>query len=796
MTDPSDFRARLQALLAELKRRRVFHVGLVYGGVVFVVWQVAEIAFPALGLPSWTLTLVVVASLLGFPIALVLAWAYDVTPEGVRRTPSGAGRAHGTVASRDRWRPALLVTVVIAAGAAGWFAWQLLGPSSEPDPAVSSSTVAVLPFAFRGSEEMAYLGEGMVSLLTAKLDGAGDLRSVDSRALMSHLEQVGETTGPAAGRAVARRFGAGLYVMGDIVEVSGQITINAALYPSGGAVAPAATATVEGPADRVFSLVDELTARLLASISTGLDARTTRTAALTTSSLPALKAYLEGESALRGGDYRAAVDAFTRAVQHDTTFALGYYRLSIAAEWLTELETMVRASEKALRYSDGLNERYRRLLTAFRAFRRGENQRAEDLYRSILSTYRDDVEAWLYLAEGLFHTNPYRGESISAAWDPFARAMEYEPGNAASLVHMIRIAAQQDQPGVVDSLVAKYASLNPDGDRMLPVLALQATAHGDETAWSEVVGGLAESDGPTVAVAVWDVGTYGHDLRRAGDLARLLTSPSRPTDERSVGMQWVAVTHAARGQWAAAERELRALEDVNPAAAVETRALLYLAPYAPVSHEDMVGIRDRLSALDASAVPSSGNPSLFFSAHDGLFPIIRAYLVGRLSGRLGDLEEVRARAGELLDAPVSAPAGPLAEDLARDLRARVALQRGDSASALAEIQTAHQVVYNYAIVSPYYAGAFDRFLRAELLSALGRDREALKWYENLASTSTGEMLLVPMALLGQARSHERLGNRAAAAADYDRFNELWRDADPTLQPMVEQARAARARLGR
>ncbi|MDX1675774.1 MAG: tetratricopeptide repeat protein, partial [Longimicrobiales bacterium] len=786
--------ARLRKIVAELKRRRVFRVGLAYAGVVFVVWQVAEIAFPALGLPDWALTLVVVVSLLGFPIALVLAWAYDVTPEGVRRTPGAPESDGGRAAFRTEWRPVVLATVVIAAVAAGWLGWQLLGTSSDGEVALSSSTVAVLPFAFRGSDELAYLGEGMVSLLTTKLDGAGDLRSVDSRALLSHLEQVGETADPEAGEAVARRFGAGLYVMGDIVEVSGQITINAALYPSGGDAAPVVDATVEGPADRVFNLVDELTARLLAAIPTGLDPRTTRTAALTTSSLPALKAYLEGESALRGGDYRAAVEAFTRAVEHDTTFALGYYRLSIAAEWRTELETMVQASEQALRYSDGLNERYRRLLTAFRAFRRGENQRAEDLYRSILSTYPDDVEAWLYLAEGLFHTNPYRGEPISAAWDPYARAVEYEPGNAASLVHMIRIAATRGRPRAVDTLVARYASLNPDGDRMLPVRALHATVRGDETAWGEVVSGLAESSGATVAVAVWDVGTYGQDLRRAGELARLLTSPSRPIDERSIGFQWVAVTLAARGQWDAAERELVALEDVNPAAAAETRALLYLAPYAPVSRDELRRARDRLAALDASAVPSSGNPSLFFSAHDGLFPIIRAYLVGRLSARIGELDGAGARAGELRASTVPVPAGPLADDLARELRVRLALERTDSAAALAGTQTARQVVYNYAIVSPYYAGVFDRFLRAELLGAMGRDREALKWYEHLASTSTGEMLLVPAAHLGQARIHERLGNRAAAAAHYDAFLELWRDADPTLRPMVEQAREARARL--
>jgi TolB-like protein/Flp pilus assembly protein TadD len=77
---------RVIRLYHELKRRRVFRVAVVYGAVAFVVAQAADIAFPALQLPPWTITLVVVLAVLGFPIALVLAWAFEVTPDGVVRT--------------------------------------------------------------------------------------------------------------------------------------------------------------------------------------------------------------------------------------------------------------------------------------------------------------------------------------------------------------------------------------------------------------------------------------------------------------------------------------------------------------------------------------------------------------------------------------------------------------------------------------------------------------------------------------------------------------------------------------
>jgi class 3 adenylate cyclase len=85
-------RHRLTGLVAELKRRRVFRVVLVYAGVAFLVWQVAAIAFPALGIPSWTLSLVVVLSVLGLPLAVVLAWAFDITREGVVRAEPARAR--------------------------------------------------------------------------------------------------------------------------------------------------------------------------------------------------------------------------------------------------------------------------------------------------------------------------------------------------------------------------------------------------------------------------------------------------------------------------------------------------------------------------------------------------------------------------------------------------------------------------------------------------------------------------------------------------------------------------------
>ena len=106
--------------------------------------------------------------------------------------------------------------------------------------AASPSTIAVLPFSVRGDARLAYLREGMVDLLATKLDGAGDIRTVDPRAL---LQAAARDAGTAAGRdltpdeagMLARRFGAGRYLLGSVVEAGGRLQATAALYAGDGA---------------------------------------------------------------------------------------------------------------------------------------------------------------------------------------------------------------------------------------------------------------------------------------------------------------------------------------------------------------------------------------------------------------------------------------------------------------------------------------------------------------------------------------------------------------------------------
>jgi hypothetical protein len=89
------------SLFEELKRRKVVRVAVVYAATAFAIVQAADVMLPRLGVPDWTLTLIVVLVVLGFPVAVVLGWALELTPEGVRvtaATPTAGARAAAFVA--------------------------------------------------------------------------------------------------------------------------------------------------------------------------------------------------------------------------------------------------------------------------------------------------------------------------------------------------------------------------------------------------------------------------------------------------------------------------------------------------------------------------------------------------------------------------------------------------------------------------------------------------------------------------------------------------------------------------
>ena len=168
---------------AELKRRNVYKVAVVYGIVAWLLIQVSDTVFPRLNLPDRAVTLVIVLLILGFPVALVLAWAFELTPEGIKRTEDVAPAESIT---RRTGRKATALIVIAAFVAAALFAWQYYQPNAIPVAGVTASpatiadkSIAVLPFEnASGNPETEYLSDGIAEALINSLTELQELKVV------------------------------------------------------------------------------------------------------------------------------------------------------------------------------------------------------------------------------------------------------------------------------------------------------------------------------------------------------------------------------------------------------------------------------------------------------------------------------------------------------------------------------------------------------------------------------------------------------------------------------------------
>jgi TolB-like protein/Flp pilus assembly protein TadD len=208
----------LRRLLVELKRRHVFRVAVVYTVVALVIWQVAEIVFPARGLPDWTLTFVLILTVLGFPIALVLAWAFEITPEGVKRTEPLSGEiAVPTTRSIVMAAVAGLAVLLLALGA-GWFLLRGSGSAAE------RKSIAVLPLDnLSGDTASEPFVNGIHDDILTHLAKIADLKVISRTSVMEYrdtrknLKQIAEELG------VATVLEGGVQRAGDRVRINVQL---------------------------------------------------------------------------------------------------------------------------------------------------------------------------------------------------------------------------------------------------------------------------------------------------------------------------------------------------------------------------------------------------------------------------------------------------------------------------------------------------------------------------------------------------------------------------------------------
>ncbi len=329
----------------ELKRRHVYRVAAAYAVVGWVLIEVATQVFPVFHFPDWAAQLVVLLILIGFPIAVVLAWAFDATPEGVVRTPD----APDTSPHRSR-RAGIavgLVGALIAAAAGGGYWWWHRTPAGKENTAappssmtsanatvpIPAKSIAVLPFENLSAEkENAYFVEGIQDEILTRLAKISALKVISRTSTMRYASR------PDNLREIGRQLGVATILEGSVQRDAGAVRVNLQLIDAGSDTHLWAE-TYDREVKNIFSVESEVAQQVADALkATLLPAESAQIANVPTKSTLAYDLFLKGQYLFNQLQTSAAkdpvavgesaIDYYRRAVAADPAFALAYARLS------------------------------------------------------------------------------------------------------------------------------------------------------------------------------------------------------------------------------------------------------------------------------------------------------------------------------------------------------------------------------------------------------------------------------------------------------------------------------------
>jgi len=420
----------MSGFFEEVKRRKVYRVAVAYIIVAGGVIQLASAAFPAWELPNWALRLVIVLLLIGFPIALILAWAFDVTPEGIRSAPSAAApRTH-----RRRNIIMLVATGVMASAIAGFFLLPRVSSARKID-----KSIAVLPFEnLSDDKENAYFADGIQDDVLTNLSKIGDLKVISRTSVMPYRGKASNV------REIGKALGVATILEGSVRRIGNRVRVNVQLIN-----AENDEHIWAEDYDRDLTDVFAIQTDLAQKIATELRAKLS----------PTEKAIIERKPTQNGEAYLAFVQAhnlqgafedfdklkqseqlYERAIELDPKFALAIARYSQLESWI--VHTFERTTER--------------------------REKARALAQRALQLQPDLPEAHLAMGFSLY----YGDNDFEGALKEFEIAQRDLPNEAEGYLALGSIQRRLGKWPESNASLEKAASLDPKDSWVLQNLAL------------------------------------------------------------------------------------------------------------------------------------------------------------------------------------------------------------------------------------------------------------------------------------------------------------------------------------
>jgi len=310
---------------AELKRRNVYKVAIAYGVVAWLLIQIATQVFPFFDIPNWTIRLVVLLIVIGLPIALVIAWAFELTPEGLKRTETIDAEHQPT---RSRKRAWIYVVAIAGAMSVGLFFLGRYTATNKQSGStdIPAKSIAVLPFANLSQDpDNAYFADGIQEEILSRLSKIGDLRVISRTSTQRYK------SAPDNLSEIANKLGVAHILEGTVQKAADQVRVNVQLINAEND-SHVWTDRYDRKLTDIFAVETEIATKIAAALQAKLTgAEQQALSSRPTENPEAHQFYLKGRYYWnrRGEEgLKKATEYFEHAIKADPNYALAYAGLA------------------------------------------------------------------------------------------------------------------------------------------------------------------------------------------------------------------------------------------------------------------------------------------------------------------------------------------------------------------------------------------------------------------------------------------------------------------------------------
>ncbi len=642
---------------AELKRRNVYKAAIAYAVVAWLLLQAASILFPTFEAPPWVMKVFVAVIVLGFPVALVFAWAFELTPEGLKRTED-VDLSKSIARTTGRKLDFLIIGVLLIVIAV--FAYQRFGPGLKVSAAAPEKSIAVLPFENRSEDKAnAYFADGIQDEILTRLSKIADLKVI-SRTSTQHYKSAPENL-----PEIARQLGVAHIVEGSVQKSGDSVRVNVQLIKAVNDSHLWAD-TFDRKLTDIFSVESEVAKAIADQLRAKITGREEQViAAKPTDNPEAYEAYLRGLAySLKPGTSPAnslgAQKYLREAVKLDPKFALGWALLSYvdALGYITQSlqptvalrEEVRQAAETALTLQPNL----------------GEAVLAKGAYHYFCLKDYDTAVRYFEQARPLLPNSSRIPESLAyvarrrGEWDRsesyFNEAERLDPRNVSLLTqHALSNICLRRFPEALRKL-DQILDITPDDLDTLVNKAIIAQAEGDLPRASTLLAPLhpTADDAQALETQVYQAILERRPAQIISRLQEILAKPDPALGYINGELRfWLGWAQEVAGDHAAAPESWRqARSELEPFLKEQPDNYILIGDLALTS----MGLGDKAAALALAERAMAASP-IEKDAVTGPFPI---EILARVAARTGEPDRAIAALQKLLSIPY---AGLLAQSM-------------------------------------------------------------------------------------------------------------------------------------